>query len=613
MSTKDVLQGQSLNKRSKGAENLSSVSLDSNQQPRATRGKQKPPKNQNRRSHTKSRQGCFTCKLRKIKCDEGHPSCSHCLYRGNTCIYPPRNADARAGASAGRLPPNPGRTFVPFRPEVELLAPPSQKLGFTAQELRFFHYFLTSMKHPLPLGNRSVWIQEIPQISHEYPFLMHAILALGASEMERANLHLAAPSNVLKHRGRAIAGLNRALDDSNSWSTYGHPDAVLATCYALIYQSSRISDAMKDFSVLVQGCALITNKIQQSRLKTVMNVSPDWPRHQIEPALQVIQANLHEHHMVLVKTGLECLQEIQETTTLSEELLFFKACFVTLEQFYMSPVEGYTFSITRYSAWYRLAGGMLEALRDPDNWTVLVLVASFMANMILLKVLIPIHAWPDGKDRLPFCTLRRMMLWIEAIDEHVEKSRRRHITWARDIVSLVPMAAPQVHYNDSRVDQGASRIDLLHELPSSAHMVLGEVLRLGSEVTAWFEEFVSDMYQTSQKVIQPTGGIHAIPAPSMLVPPSNLPSAYGSPPAMQNLLQPLEFPNAAQLLTTNTMDHGGDEAYGNPPPGLSAMDSDTFPFEIFSELDAVRNVGQRTTYHLDNINDDNEIFDIFHD
>lgn len=464
MSSGDVSKGKALDEKSKSAERALRACPDSAERHRAVRSKQKPPKNLNRRSHTKSRQGCFTCKSRKIKCDEGHPSCSHCLYRGSTCIYPLRNADTCA--SAARLPPYPGQIFVPFRPEVELLPTPSQKLVFTAQELRFFHYFLTSMQHPLPLGNRSVWIQEIPQISHEYPFLLHAIIALGASEMERANLHLPARSDVLKHRGRAISGLNKALDDSNSWSNYGHPDAVLATCYALIYQSSRISDAMKDFSVLVQGCALITNKIQQSRLETVLNVSPDWPRHQIEPALHFIQANLEEQHMALVKTGIQCLQEIQASTALSEELLFFKACFVTLEQFYQSPVEGYTFSISRYSAWYHLADGMLKALRDPHNWTILVLIASFMANMILLKVLIPLHTWPNGKDRLPFGTLRRMMHWIESIDELVEKSHRRHVAWAREVVKLVPEPPPDIHSNNSRLKQGVSRIELLHELPT---------------------------------------------------------------------------------------------------------------------------------------------------
>ena len=98
------------------------------------------------------------------------------------------------------------------------------------------------MTHPLPLGNDSVWLKEIPQIAHEHHFLMHGILALGASEFHRAHPDVQVEYNLLKHRGRAIAGLNKALDDMDAWSTVGHPDAVLATCYALISQSSHFPD-----------------------------------------------------------------------------------------------------------------------------------------------------------------------------------------------------------------------------------------------------------------------------------------------------------------------------------------------------------------------------------
>jgi hypothetical protein len=461
MSSRDIFNSKPRRDRPRGATKASNtaVAVDSAENPLAARGKL--PKNLSRRSHTKSRRGCFTCKSRKIKCDEGIPACSHCRYRGTTCTYP---QNTEIGANAPRLPPCPGQIFVPFQPKLGLVQSPSDKLVFTAQEMRFFHYFLTSMKHPLPLGNRSVWIQEIPQIAHEYPFLLHAILALGASEMERSNLPLPRQYDVLKHRGRAISGLNKALDNSKAWNTYGHPDAVLATCYALIYQSSRISDGMKDFQVLVQGCALITNKIQQSNLKTILNVSPDWPRHRIDPGVQHIQANLQDSHMALVKSGLESLRAIQASTVLSDELLFWKACALTLEQFASSPLEGYNFSITRYGAWYYLVGGMLNALRRQDNWTVLVLIASFLANMILLKVLIPLQIWPGGRDRLPICTLRRMLHLIEVIDEHVEEQYRRHLAWAKQVVQLVPELPPETFYHRSKSMPRSSKTAILDDL-----------------------------------------------------------------------------------------------------------------------------------------------------
>lgn len=41
-----------------------------------------------RRSHRKSRNGCFECKKRHIRCDQGRPECSHCFRAERVCSFP---------------------------------------------------------------------------------------------------------------------------------------------------------------------------------------------------------------------------------------------------------------------------------------------------------------------------------------------------------------------------------------------------------------------------------------------------------------------------------------------------------------------------------------------
>jgi hypothetical protein len=41
-----------------------------------------------RKGHTKSRRGCYNCKRRRIKCNERHPDCNHCIKAGLQCEYP---------------------------------------------------------------------------------------------------------------------------------------------------------------------------------------------------------------------------------------------------------------------------------------------------------------------------------------------------------------------------------------------------------------------------------------------------------------------------------------------------------------------------------------------
>ncbi|KAL6810459.1 hypothetical protein V8C40DRAFT_258467 [Trichoderma camerunense] len=40
-----------------------------------------------RRSHVKSRNGCQTCKRKRVKCDEFWPICRRCVFTGSECEY----------------------------------------------------------------------------------------------------------------------------------------------------------------------------------------------------------------------------------------------------------------------------------------------------------------------------------------------------------------------------------------------------------------------------------------------------------------------------------------------------------------------------------------------
>ena len=172
--------------------------------------------------------------------------------------------------------------------------------------MRFFHYFLTSVSHPLPLGNDSVWLKEIPQLAHEHWFLMHGRLAVSASELQRINSEVHAECDMFNHRGRAIAGLNKALEKED-WNPAGHADAILATCYLLISQSSHMSDGLQDFEVFVRGTALITERIRETKPKTSLNVTQYWLQARLEDGMEHMGSQLAD--MTLVARGLQALDD----------------------------------------------------------------------------------------------------------------------------------------------------------------------------------------------------------------------------------------------------------------------------------------------------------------
>lgn len=54
------------------------------------------------KKHKRTRSGCFTCRARRIKCDEGRPTCERCRKGSRDCVYPSPAAPSKGGRAAGK-------------------------------------------------------------------------------------------------------------------------------------------------------------------------------------------------------------------------------------------------------------------------------------------------------------------------------------------------------------------------------------------------------------------------------------------------------------------------------------------------------------------------------
>ncbi|KAH8686413.1 hypothetical protein BGZ61DRAFT_454452 [Ilyonectria robusta] len=110
-----------------------------------------------RRNHSKTRTGCYTCKRRKIKCDEQRPSCKNCVKHGVTCDF--------AQATQTTLRQNPSADS-----ELNLL------------DLELLHNFTTltysTLTHDPAIQN--LWKFGIIRLAVGCDYLMRSILAVSA-------------------------------------------------------------------------------------------------------------------------------------------------------------------------------------------------------------------------------------------------------------------------------------------------------------------------------------------------------------------------------------------------------------------------------------------------
>jgi hypothetical protein len=162
-----------------------------------------------RLNHRKSRNGCKTCKRRRVKCDEVHPICSSCKRHGVLCEYP----IGRRGGS--RMPSETSASTSvhtpPSRPDLH--SPPASSassscVNSTAQldvdddilpapderrrlELFLLHQFCSATVPSFPRGEDGeptgdLWSAHVVGLGLAHQFLLDSIFSLAALHLDHS-------------------------------------------------------------------------------------------------------------------------------------------------------------------------------------------------------------------------------------------------------------------------------------------------------------------------------------------------------------------------------------------------------------------------------------------
>lgn len=300
-------------------------------------------------------------------------------------------------------------------------------------DMLFFHHFLTLAYPHLPLGNDDVWLRDIPQFAQQHTYLMHAILALGASHLDRlgpvSGTH---EKDALMHRGHAINGLNRALAQSQH-TGYGEADAMLATCYALTFQSTYMNDGLQDFITFVRGCALATGKIRDENAPTAFNLTPD--QH-----VKIMEARFRDLPSInpsVVSSGLEAIKQIQSYVHNDAEHAFYRALHDIFTALQRSSGEGYLQFVEMYSMWYDMAHDSFKTFLDNTNTTIQLLLGFFIGVQM---VMVPMtqHEWTERSSTAATSQmLVSMHEWLDGVESKIPPELRYHLIWSRRMVDIV--------------------------------------------------------------------------------------------------------------------------------------------------------------------------------
>ncbi|KAL9620150.1 MAG: hypothetical protein Q9160_005265 [Pyrenula sp. 1 TL-2023] len=317
---------------------------------------------------------------------------------------------------------------------------------FSLTDMRLFHHFITVAYPHLPLGNESVWLNDIPLFAHQQEYLMHAILSLGASHLSRLCEGGADYVNLaIYHRGLAIQGLNQAI--SRKPKVYGDYDAMLACCYALTFQSSYMADGLTDFITMVRGCALVTSQIRNQEEATAFNIADDWDvrLHDLR------QKNLPIIESYIIEGAIQSLEAVSAFVQDPLDRIFYEALYNTVESLGNSSIEGYVNFIKVYAVWYDIPHSQFSWFVDSTNVVAQLLLAHFVAIQLIMIPLTE-REWPKRVDRHAMGILGPVE-WAEKIYDRCPDACKGYMEWAMTVVRTVRVKVEQGQTDTWRILQ----------------------------------------------------------------------------------------------------------------------------------------------------------------
>ncbi|KAM0486150.1 hypothetical protein ACHAPX_000852 [Trichoderma viride] len=302
-----------------------------------------------RRGHTKSRRGCYNCKRRRIKCQETHPACGNCAKTGLNCEYP-------------------------ASPQI-IHQPHNQIPLFSLQDMRCFQHFLTQCYPHHPLKQEEIWTHEIPSIAHNHEFLMHAILGYAASELMVTDSSLAPVA--MNHRIKAIKAIKKRLTDASKMeTTYEEANALVATCFALTFQSVSLEDGLAEYMTFIRGIVIVGMQMMFKSIKPLFS-------NLFESNQDEVMAPYMEGLPLIEKgwaeAAVESITNLGPLCTRQVEIEYHEQLLNVASQLLTNSFEAYKANSRQYGWWMLLPHDSFQELINANNQVVILLHTHWIA------------------------------------------------------------------------------------------------------------------------------------------------------------------------------------------------------------------------------------------
>lgn len=260
--------------------------------------------------------------------------------------------------------------------------------------MRFFQHFLVQCYPHHPIGSENLWTHEVPCLSQKYDYLMHSILGYSASQLICEDPSLIEPA--MAHRLKAIKAVKKSLAEAPKANTFEEGNALMATCFALTFQSVILDDGMAEFMTFVRGIVIVAIQMYIKGAKLLFgDYLGEAPAEALQPFLEevpLIEKSWVDAAVVAIK-GLEPLCRGMEVEGTYQLKLLNMA-----EKCYVSAVDAYQALRQHYAWWMMLPHDEFQRIIDPSNQVAILLATHWIAVKQIMVTITETEAKGRAKE-----------------------------------------------------------------------------------------------------------------------------------------------------------------------------------------------------------------------
>lgn len=172
---------------------------------------------------------------------------------------------------------------------------------------------------------------------------MHALLGFSASQLIASDPSVT--TSAMNHRIKAIKAIKKRLaETSKTTITYEEANAMVATCYALTFQSVSLEDGLAEYMTFIRGIMIVG---MQMMFRGIQPIFGNMMEQEQDAVLEPLMENLPLIQKTWADTALEAVTNLKALCLEQIELEYQQSLVEIVQNLYINSWDGNYLHISR--------------------------------------------------------------------------------------------------------------------------------------------------------------------------------------------------------------------------------------------------------------------------